>query len=100
LEKLKPHYDLATIKSTFSTVAKLRMTRTASNSALALGMSLQDVVDVVQQSSRGSFFKSMTSEADSAIWQDVYHLSWGGLVLYVKFTTDPNGYLLISLKEK
>ncbi len=55
---------------------------------------------MVQQSSRGSFFKSMTSEADSAIWQDVYHLPWGGLVLYVKFTTDPNGYLLISLKEK
>ena len=76
------------------------MTKTASNMAFELGMVLQDVVDLVQRAGRGSFFKSMTSEASSAIWQDVYHLPWQGLVLYVKFTTDPNGYLLISLKEK
>jgi hypothetical protein len=33
-------------------------------------------------------------------WQDVYHVDFGGLALHVKFTTDIEGYLVISLKEK
>ena len=100
MEKLKPHYDLATIRATFSTVASLRMTRTAHDSALALGLLLQDVVDLIQSMTREQFYKSMTSAAASSIWQDVYHVPREGAVLYVKVTTDPKGYLLISLKEK
>jgi hypothetical protein len=42
----------------------------------------------------------MTSLASSEIWQDVYHVPHGGLVLYVKFTTDSEGYVLVSCKEK
>lgn len=42
----------------------------------------------------------MTSDASSAIWQDVYHVPRGSLVLYVKLTTDLEGYLVISFKEK
>ena len=49
---------------------------------------------------REQFYKSMTSMADHRIWQDVYHVEFGALVLYVKFTTDAEGYLVISLKEK
>jgi hypothetical protein len=30
----------------------------------------------------------------------VYHVPHEGTVLYVKFTTDAEGYLVISLKEK
>lgn len=42
----------------------------------------------------------MTSQADHRVWQDVYHVPFKDLVLYVKFTTDAQGYLLISFKEK
>ena len=42
----------------------------------------------------------MTSIADVRIWQDVYHVRCGETLLYVKFTTDAEGYLVISLKEK
>jgi motility quorum-sensing regulator/GCU-specific mRNA interferase toxin len=42
----------------------------------------------------------MTSVADHRIWQDVYHVPVDGIVLYVKFTTDAQGYLVISFKEK
>jgi hypothetical protein len=31
---------------------------------------------------------------------NVYHLPFESRVLYVKFTTDETGYLLISLKDK
>ena len=100
MEKRKPHYDLASIKATFATVDALRMTRTAHDCALGLGLLLQDVVDLIQEMTREQFFKSMTSKANVAVWQDVYFVPWGGTVLYVKFTTDAEGYLVISLKEK
>ena len=100
MEKRKPHYDLASIKATFATVDALRMTRTAHDCALALGLLSQDVVDLIQETTRGQFYKSMTSKANVALWQDVYHVPWGDIMLYVKFTTDAEGYLVISLKEK
>ena len=49
---------------------------------------------------RGQFYKAMTSDVNSAIWQDVYHVPHESIVLYVKFTTDIEGYLVISFKEK
>jgi motility quorum-sensing regulator / GCU-specific mRNA interferase toxin len=100
VEKRKPHYDLASIKATFATVDALRMTRTAHDCALALGLLLQDVVALIQEMTREQFYKSMTSKANVALWQDVYHVPWSSTVLYVKFTTDAEGYLVISLKEK
>jgi motility quorum-sensing regulator / GCU-specific mRNA interferase toxin len=100
VEKRKPHYDLATIKATFATVEKLRMTKTAQDCALGLGLLLRGVVDLIQGMTREQFFKSMTSQANRAVWQDVYHVPWQEIVLYLKFTTDAQGYLVISLKEK
>ena len=100
LEKLKPHYDLGTIKASLSTVAALRITKTALTTAEALGITLQDIVDIIQGMTREQFFKSMTSAWNSAVWQDVYHVAYEGLLLYVKFTTDAEGYLVISFKEK
>lgn len=37
---------------------------------------------------RKYFYKSMTSLGEAAVWQDVYHVPYGGLVLYVKFRAD------------
>ena len=100
LEKKKPHYDLGTIQATFCLVEALRITKTALTCAETIGLTLQDVVDIIQAITRRHFYKSMTSFASSAIWQDVYHVPHQGIVLYVKFTTDVEGYLIISLKEK
>lgn len=100
MEKRRPHYALDTIKATFSTVSALRITKTALTSAERLGITLAGVVTIIQGMTREQFYKSMTSDARHAIWQDVYHVSVGELVLYVKFTTDIEGYLVISFKEK
>jgi motility quorum-sensing regulator/GCU-specific mRNA interferase toxin len=100
VEKRRPHYALGTIKATFSTITALRITKTALSCAKQLGITLQGVVTIIQSMTREQFYKSMTSDANSAIWQDVYHVPYGSLVLYVKFTTDVEGYLVISFKEK
>ena len=100
MEKRRPHYDLGTIKATFVSVRMLRITKTATRCAEELGITLVQVVGIVQGMTREQFYKSMTSDANPTLWQDVYHVPCNDLVLYVKFTTDAEGYLVISFKEK
>jgi motility quorum-sensing regulator/GCU-specific mRNA interferase toxin len=100
VEKRTPHYALDSIKVSFATEGSLRMTSTARNSAFGLGLLLADVVRIIQGVTREQFYKSMTSIGDHRIWQDVYHVPFERTVLYVKFTTDAQGHLVISFKEK
>ncbi len=100
VEKRTPHDALDSIRAGFATVASLRMTKTARDSARELGLLLADVVGIIQTMTREQFSKSMTSFADPRIWQDVYHVPLEGTVPYVKFTSDSRGYLVISFKEK
>ncbi len=100
MEKRKPTYDLEGFRREFRATRALRMTRTAQDATLRLGLTLEDVVQVVQSMKRSNFYKSMTSHADHRVWQDVYHVPWGGLVLYVKLTVDELGRLILSMKEK
>ncbi len=100
MEKKLPHYDLYSFQQEFSAPSKLRMTDTASTNALELGMTMTDVVTMIQSMKRSHFYKSMTSASDHKVWQDVYHVPWSGLLLYVKLTVDGTGRLLLQLKEK
>jgi motility quorum-sensing regulator/GCU-specific mRNA interferase toxin len=100
VEKRRPHYSLATIQATFVSVSTLRITRTATRCAEDLSFSLADVVALIQGMERSQFYKSMTSDLSPRIWQDVYYVPYDRIVLYVKFTVDAQGNLLISFKEK
>lgn len=84
----------------FTSIRGLRLTRTASTCALNLGLTLLEVVEVIQSMKREHFYKSMTADGHSRIWQDVYHVPWEALTLYVKLTIDEEGRLLVSFKEK
>lgn len=98
----KPHYSLTEIKAAFSDPDNLGvMTGTARNGARALNFSDEDIVSVIQSLSIRDFHKSMTSQRDNTIWQDVYYPTYQGIELYVKFTRDEDDkfYLLISFKR-
>ncbi|HEX9399452.1 MAG TPA: type II toxin-antitoxin system MqsR family toxin [Anaeromyxobacter sp.] len=97
MEKRKPTYDLEGFRQEFCSVKALRMTRTAQDATLRLGLTREDVVQCMK---REHFYKSMTSFDDHRIWQDVYHVSWEDLALYVKLTVDELGRLILSMKEK
>lgn len=71
----------------------------AAEGADEIGMDEQDVVDVIAALSPADFEKSMRSTVDGAIWQDVYKPLAGRRELYLKFTLDARGeLLLISFK--
>ena len=100
MEKRKPHYALKAIKAAFSDPDKLNRTMTSKQGADDLGMDDTAVIGVIQGLSLKDFNKSMTSNADHTVWQDVYRPAVGGRVIYVKFTLDAQKVLLlISFKE-
>jgi motility quorum-sensing regulator/GCU-specific mRNA interferase toxin len=89
-----------TIKAAFADVTRLNRIMTAAEGAEDLGMDEQAVVHVIGGLTARDFDKSMPSEIDPAIWQDVYKPVIEGRELYVKFTLDAQGQLLlISFKE-
>ena len=59
------------------------------------------VVETIGGIERRMFYKSMTTFADSRVWQDVYHVPARGLMLYVKFQADiVTEFTVMSFKEK
>lgn len=100
MEKRKPHYALADVHAAFDDPARLNRTLTATEGAEDLGLDEAAVVAVIRGLSMADFDKSMTSSRDHRVWQDVYRPVAGRRTLYVKFTLDAQGaLLLISFKE-
>jgi len=100
MEKLKPHYGLATIKVAFADPASLNRSFVSKLGADDLAVDDAAVVAVIQGLSNSDFDKSMTSHIDHRVWQDVYRPRIGDVELYVKFTLDARQALfLVSFKE-
>jgi motility quorum-sensing regulator/GCU-specific mRNA interferase toxin len=100
-EKETAHYSLREIKGLFSKASRLLATRTAIQGAAALGYGSEEIVAIIQTMEEGHFYKSMTAHHSDAVWQDVYHVPHPDGPLYIKFTDNGGGdLLLLSFKEK
>lgn len=102
MEKRKAHYRLEDIQAQMADVRSLRLSNTARKCVLYdLGWSLEDALKVVRSLTRKDFFKSMTTERNHKVWQDVYHAERGGVVVYLKFQRHDDAYFFtVSFKEK
>jgi motility quorum-sensing regulator/GCU-specific mRNA interferase toxin len=65
----------------------------------AAGLAQADALTVVQGLTAVDFYKSMTTNADHRVWQDVYYAEWQGVALYIKFQ-QAGEYFVISFKER
>ena len=102
-EKKTPTYALASFKASISSKEDLAqcITFSASKTAHALGFGPEEVLATVRAMEQKHFYKSMTSIGDVAVWQDVYHVPFGNLVIYIKFRADSIiEFQLLSFKEK
>ena len=96
LEKFNPSYSLTEFKN-----SDYRITKTAQRNAEDLGFEMKDIREIISTMELKHFYKSMTSYANHKIWQDVYHVPCGNMVLYVKFTQNVvSEFTLLSFKEK
>ena len=100
--KRKPHHDLKAVKAKFARVETLEITRSAVESARALGYALEDIVDAVQALETRDFVKSETAHSPphSKVWHDTYNLPWDDQWLYLKFAGETLiDVVLTSFKE-
>lgn len=96
----RPHYPLTAIKMAFTDPARINRTMSAAEGAEDLGMDEYAIIDVIRGLTARDFDKSMPSEINRSVLQDVYKPFIEGRELYVKFTLDSQGEpLLISFKE-
>lgn len=101
MEKRKPHYALAEVQRIVELRGVNAFTATALIGAAALGLSVEQTVAVVLGLKQKDLYKSMTTNADHRIWQDVYHATLkSGLMAYIKVTLRENGTVVIQFKEK
>ncbi len=96
MEKHNPSYSLEEFKN-----SNFEITKTAQRTALELEFDEEDIRRIVSTMQPKHFYKSMTSYANHKIWQDVYHVPCGNLILYIKFTQNViSEFTLLSFKEK
>jgi motility quorum-sensing regulator / GCU-specific mRNA interferase toxin len=101
MEKRRPTYDLDAIKLSIGSVETLAITISAMRDAIALGFDRGGIVQTINSIERAMFYKSMTTLKDHRLWQDVYHVPWEGLTLYIKFQADViTEFSVVSFKEK
>ena len=96
MEKFNPSYSLTEFKS-----SNYLITKTAKTTARDLGFDMDGISEVISTMELKHFYKSMTSYENHKIWQDVYHVPYGDLILYIKFTKNLiSEFTLLSFKEK
>lgn len=100
MEKRLPHYLLAAIQARIAEQGVMVFTATALFNAAAMGLSEEQALLVLLSLTRVMFCKSMTTYADSSVWQDVYHSPTpNDKVAYIKLTLQ-QGSVVIQFKEK
>lgn len=80
------------------TVETMNLTISAQEGIRSAGMAKTDALKVIHGLSRTNFYKSMTTNKDSRVWQDVYRAQWRGKLLYLKFQ-QAGDYFVLSFKE-
>lgn len=99
MEKHKPHYLLKAIQAQMTTPEAMNLTLSALAGIRAVGMAQVGALAIVQGLTAVDFYKSMTTNADHRVWQDVYYAEWQGVALYIKFQ-QTGEYFVISFKER
>lgn len=100
VEKKRPHYDLSKVQSLIAE-GKYEATKTALRSAANdFGLTEErELGACVQGLSIKNFYKSMTTRADSRLWQDVYRMAVKGTDAYIKVQILNDGTVIISFKK-
>ena len=99
-EKRTPHYSLDLIKVLIQE-NKYTITRTAlDNARCDFDLKSKEVINEILKLNSSCFYKSMTSNYDYKIWQDVYHLQISKDIAYIKLQIVSNKSVVIQFKRK
>ena len=98
MEKRIAHYSLDAIKRMIQE-NNYMVTLSARQTYTELGLSDDEVLEIIGKLKASNLYKSMTSYHNHKIWHDVYHSSYRGIELYIKLQIKENA-IIISFKER
>ena len=98
MEKRVAHYSLDSIKRLIKE-DNYMVTLSARQSYTELGLSDDEVLDVINGLKASDLYKSMTSYRNHKLWHDVYHSRCRGIELYIKLQVKEDA-IIISFKER
>lgn len=92
------HYPLWRVRELLA-ARRVTVTRTARDGAVALGLDMAGLAEVIAALRPADFYKSMTTYADHTAWQEVYRpvTRYGGVQLKLTVT---DGLLVVSVKAR
>lgn len=99
MEKRIAHYDLAAVIVVVRARGAAAFTKTALDGGRAMGLTTSEMIEVVCALRNSHLYKSMTTYADSTVWQDVYRADTPAGKAYVKLTLRADGAPVIQFKE-
>ena len=98
MEKRTPHCKLSVVHALLD-AGKVRATASAYRGASELGIyGLDSMCAVIRALTPADFYKSMTTQADHTVWQDVYRPRTAAGDVYLKLTV-LDDVLIVSFKE-
>jgi len=101
LEKRIAHYSLEKMKKLIKE-GKYRFTFSSRKTiAEDFNLTTEDALEFVLKLKEGDLYKSMQSNEDESLWQDVYHKNIGRKTAYIKLQISiNNNAIIISFKQK
>jgi motility quorum-sensing regulator / GCU-specific mRNA interferase toxin len=99
MEKRRAHYDLSAIIDDVRKLRAAAFTKTALDGGRKMGFTSAEMVEIVCGLSSKQLYKSMTTNADSTVWQDVYRAKTIRGTAYIKVTRREYGPPVIQFKE-
>jgi Motility quorum-sensing regulator, toxin of MqsA len=98
----RPTYDLQEVQRLVGQGGvSCVITNAALDGAAEEGLDRQEIIEAVLSLDESHFYKSMGSNRFPSLWQDVYHLLFGGCDLYIKLQIDTGGFaVVIQCKRK
>jgi motility quorum-sensing regulator/GCU-specific mRNA interferase toxin len=98
----QPTYDLQELQRLIGQgPLSSSITNVADEGARELGWERDDLVEAVLELESQHFYKSMESERMPGLWQDVYHLEFRGIWLYIKLQLGTHGRaFVVQFKQR
>lgn len=98
----KPTYDLQQLQQLIGQGELSRMVTSAARAgATQCGLDLSGVIAAVLALTPADLHKTMESEKCPGLWQDVYHLRFQDVELYIKLQLSPDGRgVVVQFKRK
>jgi motility quorum-sensing regulator/GCU-specific mRNA interferase toxin len=98
----KPTYDLQHLQQLVGQGELSRMvTGAARAGGIAFGVDVTEIIAAVLELRDSNFYKTMEASQCPGLWQDVYHLTYRGIMWYIKLQLSPDGRaVIVQFKQR